>query len=102
MSFGRIPYGHQEYNDVVQQIEKGYRLPCPQDMKEVKTWSPLVLYDELAKVCFIGDPDERATFSDVAKIIEKELSAKEMLNYERMTEEYQCSRMSNYLNIGEH
>ena len=70
LSFGRIPYGHQEYTDVVKQIEQGFRLPCPDNIKLATNWSPEVLYDELTKLCFIADPDDRATFSEVVQSIE--------------------------------
>ena len=101
LSFGRIPYGHQEYTDVVRQIEQGYRLPCPDNIKHATDWNPELLYDELAKVCFLEDPEERASFSEVVKVIEKQLSKQEIAHFERTDEEYQCTRTNNYLKIGQ-
>ena len=93
LSFGRIPYAHQEYNDVVKQLEDGYRLPCPTDIENVLTWSPKQLYEDLSKVCFLADPNARATFSDVVGLIEKKLSHEEISHYHSI-------RASNYLRIG--
>ena len=100
LSFGRIPYGHQEYTDVVKQIEQGFRLPCPDNIKHTTNWSPEALYDELAKLCFIADPDDRATFSEVVQAIAKHLSTTELSRFERMDEEYQVTRTNNYLKLG--
>ena len=62
---------------------------------------PELLYDELAKVCFLEDPEERANFSEVVKVIEKQLSKQEIAHFERTDEEYQCTRTNNYLKIGQ-
>ena len=100
LSFGRIPYGHQEYIDVVKQVEGGYRLPCPTDIDKVISWSPQMLYAELSKVCFLAEPDDRASFEDVTSIIEKHLNDVEISQYREMEDKYQNDRAKNYLKIG--
>ena len=71
LSLGGEPYGMQKYDEVVDQIESGYRLPCPKEIKAIQSWSPQELYDKLSKVCFKPEPTDRATFSNVVAIIEK-------------------------------
>ena len=101
LSFGRIPYGHQEYMDVVKQVEGGYRLPCPTDIDKITSWSPQMLYEELSKVCFLAEPDDRASFEDVTSIIEKQLTEDEISEYREMEDKYQNNRANNYLRIGQ-
>ena len=100
LSFGRVPYGHQTYDDVMNQLETGYRLPCPMDIQGVTTWFPEQLYHELAEQCFKEDPDKRANFAKVVEIIENELSNEEMQTYAEMDEKYQSTCCSNYLRFG--
>ena len=100
LSFARIPYGHKEYDEVVEQLEAGYRLECPTDIKNVSTWSPKELFEEVTKLCFVEDPNDRATFSTVVKTIETNLSTEEMSFYEQLDKKYQSERCSNYLKFG--
>ena len=90
----------EPYAEVLKQLEDGYRLPCPKGVKSVLTWSPENLYENLSKVCFVADPIERAHFSDVVALIEKELSSEEILRYGEMTEKYQLVHANNYLRFG--
>ena len=97
LSFGRNPYGPQDYNEVLEQLENGYRLPCPRDIDEISTWSPEGLYNKISAICFVSDPLERAHFSKVVKLIEKELSQEEIMRYTQMSEKYQTSCANQYL-----
>ena len=101
LSCGRIPYGHDDYKDVLEKLEDGYRLPCPPDVKNITTWDPKKLYEIVSKICFEAEPDDRATFSDVVKMIEKEMSNEEISEYERINEEYQSTCARNYMKIGQ-
>ena len=99
-SFGRMPYGPQEYDDVVKQLERGYRLPCPTDVKSISQWNPENLYEDLSKLCFNEDPNERGTFSQVVSAIENHLSQEELSFYKEMEEKYKSERSNYYMQIG--
>jgi serine/threonine protein kinase len=99
MSFGKDPYSFQELEEVRTKIEQGYRLPFPQTCKNIHTWSPETLYNELCNVCFVADPMSRATFSEVNDIIEKELTQTEIKNHYQMNTFHQFIRDNNYIEI---
>ena len=101
LSCGRVPYGQQLYKDVLEQLEKGDRLPCPTEIKNVTLWNPEALYEELSAVCFKEDPDARATFANVVECIESKLSKDEISMNEQMDEEYMSSYCRNYLNYSQ-
>ena len=100
LSFGRDPYGKQDYDEVLPKLENGYRLPCPKDTDWVSSWSPKTLYKILSEKCFVENPEKRATFSDVVQIIEKLLHAEEKTQYTEKEKIYQETRAKNYLRIG--
>ena len=52
-------------------------------------------------MCFLEDPNERARFSDVITIVEKELTTEEKLYYENMYNKYQDERAKNYIKLGQ-
>ena len=99
-SCGRTPYGHKEFDDVMALLEDGYRLPCPLNNQSVTGWNLEELYKELSDMCFVTDPNERATFSKVVESIEKRLTGKEMLYYANIEEKYQSEYCNNYLKFG--
>ena len=70
-------------------MEGGYRLPCPGDLNDIRTWSPQELYNKLAVMCFKADPDNRSTFTDIVNVIESYLNEKEKLFFKKMSEDYQ-------------
>ena len=47
-SFGKSPYGHSSFNEVLQKLIGGYRLPCPNELKKVNNWSPENIYNKLS------------------------------------------------------
>ena len=96
LSFGKIPYGHQDYDEVVAKLERGSRLTFPDYTKSVKIWSPENLFEELANVCFKADPEARGNFTEVIQILEKALLADELTRYSQMTMEYETKRAANY------
>ena len=98
-SFGRIPYGHVDYDQVITNLENGFRLECPTDILRIFDWSPEKLYTEISKVCFEEDQNERGSFSDVVSIIEKELTQEENTKYLDMCDTYN-KHAKNYLKIG--
>lgn len=83
-SLGRTPYGHINYSTLLDQLESGYRLPCPKEIENISSWSPKQIYEKLSNVCFVSDPLERANFSQVVEIIENDLSKNEKASYKNM------------------
>ena len=96
LAFGRMPYGHQEYDELVDKLKNGYRLLCPDEVDQVTYWSPQILFSSLSEMCFQADPIERASFSDVLNRIEKELTNEELKNYNDVKSNYQSTRSSTY------
>ena len=96
LSFGQNPYGHQTYDEVLQRLETGYRLPYP-DVIDVSSWSPETLYEELCGRCFVEDSENRANFEEVVQIIERHLFKEEKSDYNEMARIYQQNRANNYL-----
>jgi len=34
-SFAQVPYGHQTFEEVLEKLKDGYRLPCPEDVQSI-------------------------------------------------------------------
>lgn len=66
---GRIPYPGMSNREVLEQVEKGYRMPCP-------SGCPPSLHD-LMKQCWKGDPEERPTFEYLQSFLEDYFTATE-------------------------
>ena len=99
LSLGRIPYGHQGYDEVVSKLKSGYRLPCPDGQEYISSWSPEKFFNKISDVCFIADPNERALFSDVVEIIKQQLTEGELDFYNKMKESYKSKRCETYLRM---
>ena len=97
LSFGRKPYGHQEYDEVLSRLLDGDRLLCPDDINDITSWSVKSMYHKLSEECFLSDYEKRASFSRVLMILEEYLSTAEKSNYIQMNQEYQKSRGTQYL-----
>ena len=65
----------------------GEYLQCPEEMK-LTSWPAENFYNKLVTNCFVIDPTQRITFEDLVKIIEKEMSEREKLNYVEVTNKY--------------
>ena len=100
LSCGRTPYAHQEYEEVISFLEKGQRLQCPMEVKNISSWEADKLYNDLSEKCFWKDPNTRATFSKIIEVIEEKLTSDELLFYVKMNEKYQEERSSRYLKLG--
>ena len=87
-SLGRSPYGPQGFNEILEQLENGYRLPCPKETKVIASWSTEKFYKMISDACFTADPIDRASFSDVVSLIGKELSHEELSLYEKRNRMY--------------
>ncbi|XP_045430868.1 tyrosine-protein kinase Yes isoform X2 [Pipistrellus kuhlii] len=66
---GRVPYPGMVNREVLEQVERGYRMPCPQGCPES-------LHD-LMKLCWKKDPDERPTFEYIQSFLEDYFTATE-------------------------
>ena len=84
-SLGRDPYGTKDYDEVLEQLENGYRLTCPKEIEVIKDWSPKNVYHKISSICFLSDPLQRADFSKVAKIFQEELSTLEIEHYNKLS-----------------
>lgn len=59
---GRVPYPGMNNREVLDQVERGYRMPCPQDC-------PASLFD-LILLCWKHNPEERPTFEYLQSFLE--------------------------------
>ncbi|XP_059562497.1 tyrosine-protein kinase Yes isoform X2 [Myotis daubentonii] len=66
---GRVPYPGMVNREVLEQVERGYRMPCPQGCPES-------LHD-LMNLCWKKDPDERPTFEYIQSFLEDYFTATE-------------------------
>ena len=95
LSFGRSPYGHQSYSEVLQLLENGYCLECPQEVKRVRSWSPQYLYKNISNACFERDCLKRAPFSKIVEIIQEEILSDELILYQKMKDVYKLASSNN-------
>ena len=84
LSLGRSPYGLQGYDEVLEQLENGIRLPCPREAIEISTWEAEGFYKKISSVCFESDPLKRADFSQVVSITQNEMTEQELMRYNEM------------------
>ena len=98
-SFGRSPYGRCSYDDVLQKVLGGYRLPCPEELHDITSWSPQDLYKKLSKICFAAEPNDRGSFYDVVEAIENELTKVELDNYIKENKDYEDTNIDAFLRL---
>lgn len=66
---GRVPYPGMVNREVLEQVERGFRMGCPQGCPES--------LHELMKLCWKKDPDERPTFEYIQSFLEDYFTATE-------------------------
>uniref|UniRef100_A0A2K5SD32 Tyrosine-protein kinase n=1 Tax=Cebus imitator TaxID=2715852 RepID=A0A2K5SD32_CEBIM len=66
---GRVPYPGMVNREVLEQVDRGYRMPCPQGCPES-------LHD-LMNQCWKKDPNERPTFEYIQSFLEDYFTATE-------------------------
>ncbi|XP_062267187.1 tyrosine-protein kinase fynb isoform X8 [Platichthys flesus] len=66
---GRVPYPGMNNREVLEQVERGYRMPCPQDC-------PISMH-ELMLQCWKKDAEERPTFEYLQAFLEDYFTATE-------------------------
>lgn len=91
-SLGKEPYPGKSYNEMLQSFRSGYRLPCPEEVKNIKAWSPLNIYNKITEQCFIGDPMNRSSFSNIVTLLENQLTEDEKIRYEMLKGRYLALR----------
>ena len=99
LSLGNIPYGHQRYEELIIKLKSDYRLSCPDGLESIVSWSPEIVFGKVSKLCFVANPDERGTFSDVVKLIAEELKEDELNFYNQIKENYKHNCAEHYLNL---
>lgn len=74
-SLGKLPYPEFRKLDkkFLESLEDGQFLTCPNELKNIKTWSPVSVFDAVSKLCFQIESSKRGSFSDINEIIEKSL-----------------------------
>ena len=101
LSFGKTPYGPQEYEEVLAKLHRGYRLTCPVEVERISSWNPKELYTSVASSCFVANPNNRSSFNDIVKLFETYLRDDEKQQYVQMTKTYQGMRAEKYLKISQ-
>ncbi|XP_016097249.1 tyrosine-protein kinase yes-like [Sinocyclocheilus grahami] len=66
---GRVPYPGMVNREVLEQVERGYRMPCPQGCPES--------LHEMMRLCWKKEPDERPTFEYIQSFLEDYFTATE-------------------------
>uniref|UniRef100_A0A8C2CJU4 non-specific protein-tyrosine kinase n=1 Tax=Cyprinus carpio TaxID=7962 RepID=A0A8C2CJU4_CYPCA len=66
---GRVPYPGMNNREVLEQVERGYRMPCPQDC-------PSSLHKHMLQ-CWKSNPEERPTFEYLQAFLEDYFTATE-------------------------
>ncbi|XP_016125434.1 tyrosine-protein kinase Lck-like [Sinocyclocheilus grahami] len=69
VTYGRIPYPGMTNPEVIANLERGYRMPCPDNCPED-------LYD-IMKHCWTENPDNRPTFEYLRSVLEDFFTATE-------------------------
>lgn len=98
LSFGDMPYGSMSFDEVLEKLQLGYRLPFPDVAKDIQSWGARNLYENLSKICFVNDFTNRASFTTIIERIETELLQDEKALYAQMHESYLQIRANNYIN----
>uniref|UniRef100_A0A3Q3WD98 Tyrosine-protein kinase n=1 Tax=Mola mola TaxID=94237 RepID=A0A3Q3WD98_MOLML len=66
---GRVPYPGMVNREVLEQVDRGYRMPCPQGCPES--------LHEMMRQCWKKEPDERPTFEYIQSFLEDYFTATE-------------------------
>ena len=75
LSLGKQPYPEHLKADqnFLKSLEDGHFLTSPDALKNIKTWSPTLLFDDVSQLCFQIDKSKRGSFSEITNIIENYL-----------------------------
>ncbi|XP_063091018.1 tyrosine-protein kinase Blk isoform X1 [Cavia porcellus] len=70
ITYGRVPYPGMSNPEVIRNLERGYRMPCPDTC-------PPALYRDVISECWRGRPEERPTFEFLQSVLEDFYTATE-------------------------
>ena len=87
-SLGNEPYNQEEYQDVLEKLNNGYYLQCPEEVDRIRSWSAKEIYNNLAKMCFVKKEFDRSSFSDIIRYLALKLSNNELIQYESLRSSY--------------
>ena len=81
-SIGKQPYPEyfQADKKFLNALKDGHFLTCPDELKDIKTWSPTLLFGEVSKLCFQLDKSLRGSFSEITDIINNYLKICEIIH----------------------
>ena len=96
LSLGKVPYGQQSYDEVLECLKNGYRLHFPDDLEYINLWSPVEVFKTISNKCFAANPEDRSTFSEIVEAIQNELSEEELIIYKSMNDKYLTARRQSY------
>ena len=101
MSLGRDPYGKQSFDEVLEQLNEGYRLPFPSDITDDSRCYLQTIYLDISSAGFVAEPNDRCNFLDVVKMIEAEMTELEKFQHTEMARLYQKEKADRYLRMGQ-
>jgi serine/threonine protein kinase len=87
-SLGEQPYGNLGYEEVTKRLSNGYYLPCPKKINEIQEWPATQIYNEIAKMCFVENEENRSSFSDIVNYLCTKLTDVEKRTYEELRDVY--------------
>ena len=84
LSLGDEPYSDMMFDQLIPSILNGHRLECPANMKRAIEYDFAGFFNLVSRMCFVDDPIQRKTFSDIVDMLEMELSQGEFDAYQQM------------------
>ena len=85
LSLGGEPYSNLTFDQLIPSILNGYRLECPANIQRAIEYDFSGFFNILTRMCFVDDPIQRKTFSDIVDMLELELSQGEFDTYQEMS-----------------
>ena len=85
LSLGGEPYSNLTFDQLIPSILNGHRLECPVNIQRAIEYDFSGFFNILTRMCFVDDPIQRKTFSDIVNMLEMELSQGEFDTYQEMS-----------------
>ena len=85
LSLGGEPYSNLTFDQLIPSILNGHRLECPANIQRAIEYDFSGFFNILTRMCFVDDPIQRKTFSDIVDMLEMELSQGEFETYQEMS-----------------
>ena len=77
-----------------------HQIVGPKQIAPIESWNAKQLYQTIKKSCFTADPFDRASFSTILSVFEKELTNEELGHFKKISDSYQCTKADYYLGYG--